>query len=523
MLRVVSRSTVACGCLVLGLAAGGALLPGPALADDNRPGLGEKLEGVHPMYQVVSARPEGMEMPVGGLAVLPDGRLVVARFDARTLRAPRPTEDPNGELWLLSNTATGDPADIEAELIAEGLFEPSGVCVIDGVIFVSQRDEVSRFTFNERGGFWDQDAVASGWETNDFHHFCCGLLHEPSDEAGHPGYLYLARTTGLGVGQNPPDHGSVWKIDLSQPAGENVTPLTGGHRAPNGIGFGPGGEVFVVENQGEWNPSNELNHVREGHFYGFYQNDNPPRAYPSPFQPEDRENPDTSPTEAAVKLPQHEIGNSPTQPLLFPAGHAFEGQLVMGDMHYGGLNRIFLEEVNGVWQGAAFRFTQGMEGGPNRVCWGPDGSLYVGSIGGSHHRTWWWNNPLDVPTFQGLERLVPTGEDAFEVDSMSATAEGFVVTFTRPVPEQFLADPASYRVKQWTYEATRGYGGPKIDEQGLRVEDVVVSEDRRAVTLTIPGLKPGYVVHLRTDPVDDDGTPIWSGDVWYTLNQVPGE
>lgn len=495
----------------------------PAMAGEDRPGLGEKLDGVHPGYRVVPARPEGMLMPVGGLGMLPDGRLVVARFDARTLVAPRPTEEPNGELWLLSNTATGDRADIQAELIAEGLFEPQGVCVIDGVIYVSQREEVSRFVYNERGGFWDQDAVASGWETNDFHHFCAGLLHEPGPTGEHPGYLYLARSSGLGLWQNPPNHGSVWRIDLSKPAGENVTPITGGHRAPNGIGFGPDGQVFVVENQGEWNPANELNHVQEGHFYGFYQRDNPPRAYPSPFQPDDPDNPDTPPTQAAIKLPQSEIGNSPTQPLLFPAGHAFAGQLVMGDMHYGGLNRIYLEEVNGVWQGCAMRMTQGLEGGPNRLLWGPEGSLYVGSIGGSHHQTWWWSNPAREPTYQGLERLVPTGEDAFEVFSMSATADGFVLAFTRPVPAAFLALPENFELHQWTYRATRGYGGPKLDEQSLRVERAVVADDRRSVRLVVPGLKPGYVVHLRTDPVDDAGTPIWSGDVWYTLNEVPGE
>ena len=186
MRRTLPLSVLVCGAISLGVLGAGVVSPTRAMADDNRPGLGEKLDSVHPSYRVVSARPEGIEMPVGGLAVLSDGRLVVARFDAQTLRAPRPTEDPNGEVWLLSNTATGDPADIEAELIAEGLFEPSGCCVVDGVIYVSQRDEVSRFTFNERGGFWDQEAVAGGWETNDFHQLCCGLLHEPSEEEGHP-------------------------------------------------------------------------------------------------------------------------------------------------------------------------------------------------------------------------------------------------------------------------------------------------------------------------------------------------
>ena len=31
-----------------------------------------------------------------------------------------------------------------------------------------------------------------------------------------------------------------------------------GLRQPNGIGLGPDGEIFVLENQGEWVPSNKL-------------------------------------------------------------------------------------------------------------------------------------------------------------------------------------------------------------------------------------------------------------------------
>ncbi|MFI4862539.1 MAG: hypothetical protein ACIAXF_17880 [Phycisphaerales bacterium JB063] len=488
---------------------------------EDRPGLGQKLVGVHPGYRLTNIRPQGMSMPVGALGMLSDGRLVVARFDAETLRAPRPTEAPNGELWLLTNPTAEDRERIGAQKIAEGLYEPSGMCIIDDAIYISQRSEVSRFTYNAVADEWEKTVVATGWETNDFHQISAGLPHLPGPTPGHPGYLFIGRGTGLGMMRNPPNHGSVWRVDLSKPAGENVTPLTGGHRTPNGIGLNAVGELFVIDNQGEWTPANELNHVQEGHFYGFYQPHDPPHAYASPYQPEDRATGVV--TEAAVLLPQDEIGNSPTQPLLFPVGHVFEGQLALPDMRYGGINRVFLEEVGGVWQGCAMRFTQGLEAGPNRVFFGPDGSLYVGGIGGRHASTWYWNDGEGQPTYQGLERLAPTGEGAFEILSMSATPDGFVLTFTQPVPRTTLADVSGYRVSQWTYRATRGYGGPKIDEQSLRVTQAVASEDGRSVRLTVPGLRRGYVVHLRTDPVSRRGEAIWSGEVWYTLNAVPGE
>jgi hypothetical protein len=488
--------------------------------NEDRPGLGRKLAGLHPGYKLTNIRPDGREMPVGGLALLEDGRLVVARFDARTLKAPRPTAEPNGELWIIENPRAARPEEIVGHKIADGLFEPSGVCVVKGSIYVSQRAEVTRYDPDGSGG-WRPVTVANGWETNDFHQISAGLLYRPGDTQGHPGWLFLARSPGLGLFKNPPGHGSVWQIDLSKPPGKNIEWLTGGHRTPNGLGFGPEDEMFVIDNQGDWTPANELNHVQRGHFYGFYQKHNPPEAYAAPFQPADRKDPSAVVTNAAVLLPQDEIGNSPTQPLLFPPGSRFAGQLAMGDMRYGGINRIYLEKIGGVWQGCAMRFTQGLEAGPNRICFGPGGSLFVGGIGGRHASTWNWVNPDGQPTFQGLERLDPTGEPVFEIESMRAVPGGFELHFTEPVRTSDLESPASYRIRQWTYRSTPAYGGPKVDEGDLTVNKAVALPGGKAVRLGIDGLKQGYCVRLRCDPVAASGRAIWSGEVWYTLNRLP--
>ncbi len=487
-----------------------------------RPGLGRKLVSVHPGYRLTNIRPNGMEMPVGGLSMLSDGRLVVARFEARSLKAPSPTKEPNGELWLITNPDADDPAEVKGERIAEGMFEPSGVQVIDDVIYVSQRSELSKFVYNESTEQWDKSVVASGWDTNDFHQISAGLPWVPGPTADHPGFFYMSRGAGLGKNQNPPNHGSVWKIDLSKPIGENIEVLTGGHRTPNGLGLNKAGECFVIDNQGGWTPANEINHVQKGHFYGFYQRHNPPKAYGSPFQPEERDGV-TGVTKAAIQLPQDEIGNSPTELLLFPDGFGFDGQLALADMRYGGLNRVHLEEINGVWQGCVMRFTQGLEAGPNRIFFGPDGSLYVGGIGGHHAGTWAWHDPNRGKrrTFQGLERLTPTGQSVFEIHHMTATPDGFELHFTQPVSKQTLEEPGAYKLAQWTYKPTNKYGGPKIDRHSLEVAAATASDDGKRVTLRINGLKEGYVVHLKTDPLSTAGRAIWSGEVWYTLNEIP--
>lgn len=489
----------------------------------DRPGLGQKLTGVHPGYTVSDIRPPGMEMPVGGLGWLPDGRLIVARFDARTLKAPHPAPQPNGEIWLISNPTAKNRAGVRGLKIAHGLNEPCGVCVVGNSFYVSQRNNILRFDEDRARRSWRVRVVARGWQTNDFHQISAGLLHEPGPTEGHPGFLWMARSPGLGLEKNPPNHGSVWKIDLSKPAGQNIEAITGGHRTPNGLAFGPENELFVIDNQGEWTPANELNHVQQGKFYGFYQPDHPPQAYASPFQPPDPDAPFVEITEAAVKLPQDEIANSPTQPLMFPAGHQFAGQLALPDMRYGGINRVWLEKIDGVWQGCVMRYTQGLAAGPNRMLFGPDGSIYVGGIGGQHASTWYWLDGHDQPTFQSLERLTPTGKTAFEIDHVRATADGLEIIFTEPVAAGWLADPANFVVRQWTYRATAGYGGPKLDESVLPITACSPTSDGHRVQLTIPGRKPGYVLHLRTDPVSTSGNSIWSGDVWYTLNRLPAE
>jgi len=460
-------------------------------------------------------------MPVGGLGMLPDGRLAVARFDAQTLKGPHPTEEPNGELWLIHHPDSNDPSKVTGVKIAEGMFEPSGLKVIDDAIYVSQRNELSKFVYNPSTGGWDKTVVASGWETNDFHQISAGLPWARGPTTDHPGYLYMSRGTGLGKGRNPTNHGAVWKIDLSKPVGENIEVLSGGLRTPNGLGLNTDGECFVIDNQGNWNPANEINHVQKGRFYGFYQRNNPPKAHPSPFQPKQYGNKEAI-TGAAIKIPQDEIGNSPTELALFPNGHIFEGQFAFGDMRYGGLNRAYLEKVDGVYQGCVMRFTQGLEAGPNRILFGPDGSLYVGGIGGRHARTWSWIDPeRKKPTYQGLERLTPTGQSVFEIHHMRAAPDGFILQFTKAVPKETLEDHGSYEVHQWTYKPTAQYGGPKIDEQAMEVTKAVASADGKSVKLSIPNLKQGYVVHLRTDPLSSSGEAIWSGDVWYTLNRTP--
>ncbi|WP_243741368.1 AraC family transcriptional regulator [Streptomyces sp. 8K308] len=85
---------------------------------------------------------------------------------------------------------------------------------------------------------------------------------------------------------------------------------------------------------------------------------------------------------------------------------------------------------------------------------------------------------------------------------MRATSDGFELEYTKPLSQETVdALAASYRVTQWRYVPTAHYGGPRVDEETLTVRSAAVSPDGRTVTLDIPGLKPGHVVHVRSPPV----------------------
>ena len=217
-------------------------------------------------------------------------------------------------------------------------------------------------------------------------------------------------------------------------------------------------------------------------------------------------------------MPQNEIGNSPSTPLLLQTG-VFAGQFLIGDVTYGGLQRGFLEKVNGEYQGALFRLTQGLEVGVAEVNQGPDGAIYVGGLGTGGN--WGQEGKLKF----GLQKLTPNGTSTFDIRAMRATPTGFEMEYTQPVSAATAAKLASrYKVKQWRYQPTAAYGGPKMDEETLPVTSATLSADGRKVNLVVNGRKAGRVVHVRSPRpfTSTSGQSLWSTEAWYTLNAIPG-
>ncbi|WP_434587369.1 ricin-type beta-trefoil lectin domain protein [Streptomyces sp. A5-4] len=459
------------------------------------PGDGLPLTGVHPNYTLTDLRPSGFEPQVSAMDWLPDGRLAVTTWGG--------TDNSTGEVYLLSNVtgATG-PDKVTYKKIASGLKEPMGVKYVDGKLYVSQKHELTELNDTNGDGVTDQYKRIATWPFgNNFHEFAFGLLYKD-------GFFYLNLSVSINYGgattdpQPAANRGSTIKVNKETGA---VSYVAGGLRTPNGIGWGPDGDMFVTDNQGGWLPSSKLVHIKQDRFFNHYTNPD------GPF--------DSKPvTKPVLWLPQNEIANSPSTPLQLKDG-PFAGQMLFGDVTYGGIQRGFLEKVGGEYQGAVFRLTQGLEAGITRISVGPDGALYAGGLGAGGN--WGQEGKLK----HGLQKLTPNGTNAFDIRTMRAVPGGFALEYTQPVSTDTAANLAArYKIKQWRYAPTAAYGGPKVDEETLTAQSATLSADRKTVTLAIPGLKADRVIHIRSArPFSaTDGKQLWSTEAWYTMNQLPG-
>ncbi|OWA02456.1 hypothetical protein B9W68_28720 [Streptomyces sp. CS227] len=460
------------------------------------PGDGLPLDGVHPDYALTDLRPEGFEPQVSAMDWLPDGRLAVSTWGG--------TDNTDGEVYLLDHVQ-GDtgPEEVTAKKVAEGLKEPMGIKAVDGKLYVSQKHELTELTDTDGDDVTDEQRTVATWPYGgNFHEFAFGLLYQD-------GAFYLNLSVAIDYGgattdpQPAENRGTTIKVDKET---GKVSYLAGGLRTPNGIGFGPEGDLFVLDNQGGWLPSSKLVHIKQDRFFNHYTNPS------GPFD-------DQPVTKPVLWLPQNEIANSPSTPLQLTEGR-FAGQMLFGDVTYGGIQRAYLEKVDGEYQGAVFRLTQGLEAGVNRISMGPDGAIYAGGLGAGGN--WGQEGKLTY----GLQKLTPSGDKAFDMLAMRAKPGGFEVEYTEPLSEETAANLAeSYQIEQWAYAPTADYGGPKIDEETLSVSEATLSEDGKKVTLSVPGLKANRVVHLRSPrPFSSaEGTELWSTEAWYTLNSLPGD
>ncbi len=455
--------------------------------------------------------PEDITLGVGGLTLDSKGRLFICTRE--------------GEVWIHV------PGTDQWKLFADGLHEPLGLWMEpdDSALFVMQRPELTRLVDENNDDVADlYETVNNSWGlTDNYHEYAFGPVR------GENGEFYGALNTSLSwpgwAGSDRWDIGRVhdskmgraapfrgWSFQIT-PDGEFV-PWSFGMRSPAGLGWGPDGELFYTDNQGDWNPSSTLQHVVKGRFHG-----HPSSLMDHPaFRGKDLNSISVEDytrfrTPPAVYFPHGELANSPGEPTLDSTEGKFgpfAGQIFVGDQSLSNLMRIDLEKVNGQYQGAIYNFISPLQCGVIRNVFGPDGSLWVGQTG----RGW---GSLGGKLF-GLERVTWDGQtQPMEIQSIRLKKDGFRVQFTQALKKDSIS-PETMKVQHWGYHYRPEYGSPKVDQTQVELKpDALELVSENTVDIHIPKLETGKVYEISVPGVvSQGGRSVTNVKGWYTLNYL---
>lgn len=446
--------------------------------------------------------PKGEVMEIGSIALLPQQRVAVA--------------SRRGDVWICEGAYGDDLSKVTWKKFATGLHEPFGMFWQDGALTLTQRPEVTRIRDLDGDGTADTfETICDAWGIKgDYHEYAFGSTPD------RDGNVWVTLCLTGSMTSESPWRG--WAVRVT-PEGKMI-PTCSGVRSPGGVGFNAAGDAFYTDNQGPWNGSSSLKWLKPGSFQG-----NPSgnkwhgKDFPAPPEPKDGSRvlterlrfPEFIPP--AVILPHGKVGQSPTGIVCDTTAGKFgpwKEQLYVGEQCHSQVQRVCLETVNGLYQGAVFHFLEGFEAGIVPMRQADDGTLFVGGTNRG-----WASRGSKPFTF---ERVRWTGVTPFEIHTLSATSDGFLLTFTEPVDPAAAGNPASYSMDAWTYIYQSKYGSPEVDQATPVITSASVSPDRRQVRLKVDGRVRGHVHHLVAKGVTSaKGAKLWHPEGWYTLNEIP--
>jgi azurin len=454
------------------------------------------------------AIPEEVKLEVGGVAVMPDGRIAVS-----TRR---------GDIWIIQNAyGTGAP---HFTKFASGLHEVLGLAYREGAFYCTQRGELTKIEDRDGDGKADAYTPVSLFQlSGNYHEYAYGPIFDKN------GDMYVTLNVawvgyGDGLGKW---HGWLLKV---KPDGSQE-PIATGLRSPAGFNINSNGDVFYAENQGDWVGSGRVTHLEKGDFAGNAGGLNWTKEPNSPLKltKEDLKVVDNGQPmhEAAkvikeLKLPAvwfpHTLMGISTADILEDntngAFGPFTGHYYVADQGHSKIMRMTLEKVKGKYQGACYPFYEGFASGLLRLRWGLDGSLFAGMTS----RGWASTGKADY----ALQRLVWNGETPFEMKDIHALPDGLEIEFTLPVDASKLKNAMNYTVNSFTYKYHHNYGSPIINNRERKIIGIVPSADGRKVKLVLDSLIEGYIHEIRVkDLVSTNQRTLLHDFAYYTMNNIP--
>ncbi len=488
-------------------------------------------------YSIVTMSvPEDILLEVGGITTLPDGRVALS-----TRR---------GDVWMIENPYGAGGKVPKYTLYASGLHEALGLVYKDDALYVAQRGELTKLVDENGDGRADVYETIYAWQlSGHYHEYSFGPAIAPDGSFFVTGNVAFGDEEWWRGESRVPMRG--WTMHIS-PDGK-MEPWATGMRSPCGLGM-IDGELFYSDNQGDWIGSGGIWHVSKGSFVGhpaglvwtdklpnspvkltqaqLYAKVNPRKNKNANGFYIKPENDESIPPQyfyelkkdfpevrvPAVWLPHGILGISNSEIMVDKTGGKFgpfEGQIFVGDQGQSKISRIFLEKVNGEYQGASFDFRNNFQSGVLRMTWGHDGSLFVGET----NRGWGSAGEKN----EGFQRLIWNGKMPFEMKAVRAMPDGFEIEFTKPVDRASAENLSNYVPRSFLYKYHPVYGSPPSGVKDMSIKGVKVSSDGLKVRIVMDDLRQYFIHELTLGGVVDADKKdhLVHPTAYYTLNSIP--
>ncbi len=382
----------------------------------------------------------------------------------------------NGEVWIVDGIDQSQ-GELKWQLICTGLFQPLGLKIRDGQIFVSCRDMIALLhdTNGDRETDYIENFNSDHQVTEHFHEFAMGLQTDAE------GNFYYAKSARHGKPGLIPHHGTLLKVTKD---GSQTEILATGFRAANGVCLNPDGSFMVTDQEGNWMPKNRINWVKPkgdnvfyGNFWGYHDV--------------------TDESDSAMKQPLCWITNSfdrsPAELIWVPENSAWKtlrGSLL--NLSYGE-GKIYTvphetqgEEVQGGMSPLAMK---PLPTGIMRGRFSPvDGQLY-----GCGMFAWAGNRQQHG----GFYRIRYTGQPAYQAVALSTKKGQITIGFSDALSPQSAADISSWEIRAWDLERTSKYGCKHLNERTWKISKADLSADGKSITLDVPELAPTWGMSIK--------------------------
>jgi hypothetical protein len=388
-----------------------------------------------------------------------------------------------GDVWIVNGIAKHPLAELKWQRIATGLFQPLGLKIVNGTIFVTCRDQIAKL--HDLNGDGEIDFIEcfnnDQQVTEHFHEFAMGLQTDAH------GNFYYAKSARHALPALVAQHGTLLRVSAD---GSRTDILASGFRAANGVCINPDGTFFVTDQEGHWTPKNRINLVKGtgpsefwGNMLGYHNV--------------------TSESDSAMQQPLCWITNvfdrSPSELLWVPYNAKWgplNGSLLNLSYGYGKIYTVPFEAVNGQTQGGMAELP--LPQFPTGVMRGRF-NPWNGHFYGCGMFAWAGNQSQSG----GLYRVRYTGKQALQPVGLHFE-KGLVRVDFSDALDVSANDLTRYSVKIWSLKRTANYGSPHMNETLL---DVTRAElvNSKSVRLSVPNLRATMCIEVVCRLKGNDG------------------